>query len=64
MNSTVVCLGKYLRRPKRNETTEGLGTFLNMDVSDLYSLQNALTMSGHEARMGKSRYTQQFRRKA
>jgi hypothetical protein len=64
MCSILLCSGKYLRRPKTNEATESLGTFLNMDVSDLYSLQNALTISGHEARMGKSRYTQHFSRKA
>jgi hypothetical protein len=63
MSSIVVYSGKYLRRPKKNGATEGLGVFVNMDVSDLYSLQNALRVSGHEARMRKSRYTQQFSRK-
>ena len=56
--SIVVCSGEYLHRPKRSEATERLGTFLNMDARDLYSLQNELTMSGHQVRMGKSRYTQ------
>jgi hypothetical protein len=44
-----------LHRPKKNGATEGRGKILKIDNRDRHSLQNALTMSGHETRMGKNR---------